>query len=142
MTHRTLTDVVAAERDIYEFPWTRGNFRDSLSAGYSCLELREEGGAALLGYAVMMFGPEEAHLLNLSILPPVQRRHYGEQLLAVLVGLARSRGARRMFLEVRPSNHAAQRLYQRAGFHLVGRRRNYYPSRGGREDALLLNLEL
>jgi ribosomal-protein-alanine N-acetyltransferase len=137
---RDLEAVVAIEREIYEFPWTLGNFRDSLAAGYSCWVYHSAGG--LIGYAVMMIGADEAHLLNLSIAAPLQRRGYGRRLLEHLVKVARSYGAHVMFLEVRPTNEAARRLYLAYGFEQVGVRRGYYPARDGREDALLLTYRL
>jgi ribosomal-protein-alanine N-acetyltransferase len=137
---RDLDAVVAIEGTIYEFPWTSGNFRDSLAAGYSCWGCRSADG--LVGYAVMMLGANEAHLLNLSIAAPVQRRGYGGKLLEHLLGVARGYHADVIVLEVRPSNPAARRLYLRYGFGQVGVRKGYYPARHGREDALVLSLGL
>src|SRR5512135_3750874 len=103
--------VVEAERRIYEFPWTRGNFVDSLKAGHSVWICREAG--EMVGYAAMMIAVDEAHLLNLSILPEHRRRGLGGEFLTYLMGLARLYGATRMLLEVRPSNAAALAVYQR-----------------------------
>ena len=140
LAERDLDPVVAIERELYEFPWTLGNFRDSLAAGYSCWAYH--GADGLVGYAVMMIGAGEAHLLNLSIAAACQRRGYGGQLLEHLMGVARSYGARVLLLEVRPSNLAGRALYAAYGFEQVGIRRAYYPARDGREDALLLNYPL
>ena len=132
--------LMAIERDLYPFPWTYGNFRDSLRAGYSCWGLwcdRE-----LAGYAVMMLGPDEAHLLNLSIAAARQRQGYASLMLRELFVIARDHGAQRLFLEVRPSNAAARALYAKFGFAHLGTRRGYYPDHGGREDALVLAIEL
>jgi ribosomal-protein-alanine N-acetyltransferase len=137
LAERDLETVAAIERDIYEFPWTLGNFRDSLAAGYSCWAGHADG--ALAGYAVMMIGAGEAHLLNLSIAAPFQRRGFGRALLAHLMHTARGHGARVFLLEVRPSNHAARALYADCAFEHIGTRRGYYPARDGREDALLLS---
>lgn len=135
-----LETLLAIERDLYEFPWTLGNFRDSLSAGYSCWALFED--RRLIGYAVMMLAAGEAHLLNLSIAAKAQRRGMGARLLGHVVAVAREYGARVLFLEVRPSNLPGQRLYAAHGFHQIGVRRGYYPARDGREDALVLSLPL
>jgi ribosomal-protein-alanine N-acetyltransferase len=132
-----LEAVAAIERALYEFPWTLGNFRDSLAAGYSCWGIHSEAG--LIGYAVMTLGAAEAHLLNLSIATPCQRRGYGTRLLEQLLDAARAYGAEMLFLEVRPSNLSARALYARRGFRQVGVRKGYYPARKGREDALLLS---
>jgi [ribosomal protein S18]-alanine N-acetyltransferase len=140
LTTRDLDAVVAVEATIYDFPWTFGNFRDSLAAGYSCWGMHS--GDGLVGYAVMMLGVNEAHLLNLSIAAPVQRRGYGGKLLEHLLGVARGYQAHVIFLEVRPTNPAARRLYLRHGFEQVAVRKGYYPARHGREDALLLSLLL
>jgi ribosomal-protein-alanine N-acetyltransferase len=96
----------------------------------------------MAGYAILMIGPEEAHLLNLSIASGWQRRGYASFLLRHLLGVARGHGAKSVFLEVRPSNLAARALYAGFGFSEVGRRRGYYPARGGREDAIVLALPL
>lgn len=128
--------VVAAERELHAFPWTRGNFEDSLSAGYSCWVAWQ--GQQRIGYAVMMHVIDEAHLLDLSVAREAQRAGHGWALLAHTLQVAVQNGAQQMFLEVRPSNLAALSLYQRAGFVELGRRRNYYPALNGREDAIVM----
>ena len=135
-----LAALMAIERDLYPFPWTRGNFHDSLKAGYSCWGLWLDG--ELIGYAVMILGPEEAHLLNLSVAAAHQRHGYAGRMLRNLFAIARGHGAQRLFLEVRPSNAPARALYDRFGFHRVGTRRDYYPDHDGREDAIVLAIEL
>jgi ribosomal-protein-alanine N-acetyltransferase len=140
MAERDLDEVVAIENAIYTHPWTRGNFSDSLHAGYACRTWRL--GAEMIGYFVLMAGAGEAHLLNLSIAVRHQRSGHGSALLREAAQIARRLGAKSLFLEVRPSNHAAQALYRRFGFRKVGVRRGYYPAHGGREDALVLALGL
>jgi ribosomal-protein-alanine N-acetyltransferase len=135
-----LDAVVAIEREVFLFPWTRGNFSDSISSGYHCLVLDLNG--HLLGYGVMTIGAEEAHLLTLSIAAGFQRKGWGERLLRQFVEIAREQRARSMFLDVRESNHTAARLYERMGFRQVGKRRDYYPAMGGREDSLVMELML
>ena len=135
-----LESVMTIERDLYEHPWTLGNFRDSLNAGYSCWAILDRDG--LIGYAVLMLGAGEAHLLNLSIERSVQRRGHGTRLLHHLIGVTRRYGATRLFLEVRPSNRSGRALYARNGFVEVGTRRGYYPARTGREDAIVLSLAI
>ena len=132
--------VVAAERELHAFPWTRGNFEDSLSAGYSCwVAWRAQ---QRIGYAVMMSVLDEAHLLDLSVVSAAQRGGNGRALLAHMQSVAGQNGAQVMFLEVRPSNQAALSLYRRAGFEEIGRRRNYYPASVGREDAIVMRRSL
>lgn len=140
MSAADLPAVIAIENAIYAFPWTPGNFRDSLAAGYHCLAYWRDG--ALIGYAVVMLGADEAHLLNLSIAAACQGQGYGSALLRRLCEVARGQGARLIFLEVRPSNAAGLRLYERHGFQRAGLRRDYYPAPAGREDALVLGLTL
>ncbi|WIM06189.1 MAG: ribosomal protein S18-alanine N-acetyltransferase [Candidatus Nitricoxidivorans perseverans] len=140
MRESDLPDVLAAELRIYPFPWTKGNFADSLKAGYSAWVCRE--GGELAGYAVMMMAVDEAHLLNISILPERRRRGLGGELLAHLFRIAHGQGAARMLLEVRPSNASGQAFYRRFLFSEIGRRREYYPAHAGREDAIVMAREL
>jgi ribosomal-protein-alanine N-acetyltransferase len=140
MRHDDLDEVLAIENVIYTHPWTRGNFGDSLRAGYDCRSWRLEG--ELIGYFILMVAAGEAHLLNLSIAARHQRSGHGSTLLREALELARRRGARSLFLEVRPSNAAAQALYARFGFQRVGVRRGYYPAHFGREDALVYTVAL
>ena len=140
MDDADLPEVVAIEQAIYTHPWSKGNFADSLRAGYDCRTWRMRG--ELIGYFVLASGAGEAHLLNLSVAGAHQRRGHGAALLREATRLAKSRGAQAIFLEVRPSNVAGQRLYTRFGFRKVGLRRDYYPAASGREDALVLSLAL
>jgi len=140
LTETDLPAVMAIENSIYPFPWTLGNFRDSLAAGYSCHAWAL--GGELIGYAVVMTAADEAHLLNLSVATRWQGRGFGSRFLLQLVDVARAHRAGLMFLEVRTSNSGGRRLYERHGFQHVGVRRDYYPAPGGREDALILSLPL
>ena len=140
MGEADLRPVLEIEESIYEFPWTLGNFRDSLRAGYGCWVYRE--GKQLIGYAVLMHAAGEAHLLNLSVAARAQRRGHGRSLLDNVVGVAREREAKVLFLEVRPTNDVGQRLYAGYGFKKIGVRRGYYPAHRGREDALVFALDL
>lgn len=132
--------ILAVENRAYPFPWTRGNFMDSLAAGYSAWTCRVAG--ELVGYAVMLLVLDEAHLLNITVAPEWQRHGYGTLIMHHLFGVARGHGARRLFLEVRPSNAPGQALYARMGFETIGRRRGYYPAGAGREDAVVMALDL
>ena len=134
-----LEAVIEIEQRIYAFPWTLGNFRDSMRAGYSCWVCRS--GEGLLGYAVLMLAAGEAHLLNLTIDSAFQRRGHGSRLLRHLVSTARDYGAQVLYLEVRPSNVAGLELYAQHRFRQIGVRRDYYPAQDGRESALVLALE-
>lgn len=139
MTEADLPEVLALERRLYTHPWSENIFRDCLRVGYCC---RVYDGGGILGYAIMSVAADECHILNLAIHPDHQRRGLGRRLLEEMLERARGQRVRIAFLEVRISNHVAQRLYHKAGFHLLGRRRNYYPAAGGREDALILARQL
>jgi [ribosomal protein S18]-alanine N-acetyltransferase len=140
MAGADLDAVVAIEHAVYTHPWTRGNFSDSLGAGYHCWIAEFNG--AIAGYVVVMVGAGEAHLLNLSVAAPCQGRGLGRELLSFAITLARDCAARMIFLEVRPSNAAARLLYAAAGFTEVATRRGYYPAGFGREDAVVMQLDL
>jgi ribosomal-protein-alanine N-acetyltransferase len=140
MTDADLDFVAAAEASIYPFPWTRGNFADSLAAGHGAWLARE--GGRMTGYAVVMQALDEAHLLNISVLPELQRSGRGSALLIHLFAQARLQAATRMLLEVRPGNISGQGFYQRHGFVEIGRRRDYYPAHAGREDAIVMARDL
>ena len=140
MTAADLDAVIAIEGAIYPYPWTRGNFSDALTAGYHCWMVECGGGA--VGYTVVMVAAGEAHLLNLSVAGAWQRRGLGRELLNFVLKLARDTSAGRILLEVRPSNRAAIALYSAAGFAEIALRRSYYPAGSGREDAIVLQLEL
>ena len=140
MRENDLSEVMAIEDVIYTHPWTRGNFADSLKAGYQCWTWRLDD--ELLGYFVLLVAAGEAHLLNLSVASSRQRAGHGSALLKEAMRLARGHGAQHMFLEVRPSNLGAKALYDSFGFHEVAVRPGYYPAHAGREDALVLTLAL
>ncbi|MEE7547554.1 ribosomal protein S18-alanine N-acetyltransferase [Xanthomonas sp. Kuri4-1] len=135
-----LDAVMEIERRAYPFPWTRGIFRDCLQAGYPGWAMEQDG--ALIGYGVVSLAADEAHILNVCIAPERQSQGHGRVLLRALVKLACDRGARRVFLEVRPSNTSAVALYHAEGFNEIGRRPRYYPAHNGREDALVMAIEL
>lgn len=140
MTADDIDAVAAAERRAYAFPWSRGNFADSLAAGHDAWLALEYG--QMIGYAVTMQVLDEVHLLNITVLPELQRKGRGSTLLQHLFALARTRSATRMLLEVRPGNISGQALYKRHGFLEIGRRRDYYPAHQGREDAIVMARDL
>ncbi len=135
-----LAAVAALERESYEFPWTSGIFNDCLRAGHSCWVLVVDGEVA--GYGILAIAAGEAHVLNLCIGEAYRGRGYGRHLLGRLLDVTRWSGAERVFLEVRPSNPVAQALYLSLGFAEIGRRPRYYPAREGREDAIVMALDL
>ena len=137
MRRTDLDAVLRIENAVYPFPWSQGNFADSLKAGYDAWIF--ETARETVGYAIMMWIPDEVHLLNLSVAAALQGRGYGRAMLAWLRADALGRGARSMMLEVRPSNEHACALYRSVGFERIGVRKGYYPAQAGeREDALVL----
>ncbi len=145
-----LDAVMQIEPTIYSHPWTRGNFSDSLSNGYSGWVLEDISlgkTSEMIGYSLLMMIMDEAHLLNLSIAKAQQKRGLGRYLLEHMLKIAKNHKALNMFLEVRPSNISAIALYENMGFCEMAVRRGYYPadpahSKTGREDAILMGLAL
>lgn len=140
MNERDLDAVAALEGSVQAFPWSRGNFADSLSAGHSVWVCRI--GGDLVGFFVIMMVLDEAHLLNVAVCRRYQGKGYGARLLRHAMQEAAGHGASKFFLEVRPSNQRAVELYRHFGFQQIGLRRGYYPAESGREDALVFEREL
>ncbi|WP_371325361.1 ribosomal protein S18-alanine N-acetyltransferase [Dechloromonas sp. ZY10] len=140
MVEQDLDRVAALEAELQAFPWSRGNFLDSLKVGHSiwvCLL-----GGELVGFSVAMLVIDEAHLLNIGVARSHQGLGCGAQLLRRVMEHARQHGASRLFLEVRPSNARAVELYRHFGFRQIGLRKGYYPASDGREDALIFDKDL
>jgi ribosomal-protein-alanine N-acetyltransferase len=135
MTEADLDAVLKIEYAAFSHPWTRGIFLDGLKS-YE-IWLMFEGGQQV-GHGVVQVIIDEAHLLNITVKPESQGRGLGLRLLEHLMSRAYQLNARECFLELRDSNRAAYRLYERFGFNEIGRRRDYYPVAGGREDALVM----
>lgn len=140
MAMSDLADIQVIERAAYQFPWSNGVFKDCLRVGYSCWVL--QGLGSIEGYGIMSVAARESHILNLCVRPGAQRRGHGERILRHLCAVARGERAATTFLEVRPSNEVAIRLYERHGFRRIGTRRDYYPHPRGREDAFVYALDL
>ncbi len=140
MVATDLDAIMEIEPYIYEHPWTRGNFSDSLKSEHSAQVLEQD--ATIIGYALMMMVLDEAHLLNLSIAKACQKQGLGRLLLEHMIQVAKKQKAANMFLEVRPSNISAIALYENIGFNEMAIRRGYYPAQNGREDAVLMGLTL
>ncbi len=132
--------VMAIETRAYPFPWTDGIFRDCIKACYPSWLLMQQD--VVIGYGVISIAAREAHILNICIDPDAQSHGHGRRLLRALVRIARAQNAERVFLEVRPSNPRAIALYFDEGFNEIGRRPRYYPAHTGREDAIVMAMEL
>lgn len=140
MRDADLDCIVEIEQRAYPFPWTPGIFRDCLRAGYGCWVL--ERGDRIIGYGILSVAAGEAHVLNVCVDPQAQGEGHGRRLVKRLLDLARWHRAERVYLEVRPSNPRAIALYHDLGFNEIGRRPNYYPAANGREDAIVMAIEL
>ena len=132
--------VLTNERRSYSHPWSQGIFENCLTNESSCwvLEVQE----SVIGHGILSVGADEAHLLNVCVLPEYRGKGYGRDLVEYLIAQARKKAATIMFLEVRASNQTAYRLYENLGFNEIGLRPDYYPAYSGREDALVLAIEL
>src|ERR1700746_2986431 len=135
-----VADVVAIERASYQFPWSEGIFRDCLRVGYVCRVITVS--RHVMAYGVMSLGAGEAHILNLCVAEGYRCRGVGRRLLTSLIERATTAGMADAFLEGRPSNTAAIRLYLALGFEQAGMRRGYYQAVNGREDAAVLRRAL
>ncbi|MFT4045378.1 MAG: ribosomal protein S18-alanine N-acetyltransferase [Solimonas sp.] len=136
-----LPQVLEIERVAYTHPWTEGIFNDCLRVGYSAWVVTNTIGE-VQAYALMSMAVGEAHILNICVAPEQQRTGLATFLMKHLLMVARAAGVTLMLLEVRKSNKGAQKLYDGFGFKKIGERRAYYPAADGREDALVLALEL
>ncbi len=140
MTISDVDAVLAIERAGQSYPWTHGNFCDALNSGYLCYV--DEVGDELSGFAVLMPGVFEAHLLNIGVAAAQQRKGLGAAMLTAMLEVAFAKHLLCVFLEVRASNLAAIALYRRAGFLQIGLRRGYYRNEQGCEDALVMACDL
>jgi ribosomal-protein-alanine N-acetyltransferase len=141
LTSWHMNDVMRIEREVYPYPWTRGNFEDALRAGNTAWVMLDPY-CRVIAYAVAMLAVDEAHLLNLSVGAAWHRKGYGWRMLEWVAQRTRDHGARSLLLEVRPSNEPALALYQRYGFQRIGTRPGYYPAADGREDAIVMRVPL
>jgi len=139
MTHADLPAVMTIERKNYAFPWGEDIFKDCFKAGYRCWVCETQG--KVVGYNLLSLAVGEAHILNISVDPDEQGQGIGRKMMENAIDYARGR-AETVFLEVRPSNVAAIALYEDLGFNEIGIRKGYYPAENGREDAIMLALQL
>lgn len=135
MTADDLDDVLDIERVSFPTPWSREMFLEEIAYPFCC-DLVALVGDMLAGYISFAVVYDEAHLRNLAVHKDWKRRGVASELLAQMITIASSMGARRGTLEVRESNNAALALYKRFGFVVEGVRPSYYQETG--EDALIM----
>lgn len=137
-----IEQVVSIENDAFPFPWTRGNFLDSLASAYPAWVMRAHDGR-LAGYFLLMNAVDELHILNITVRPDLQGTGLGRMLLNKVIALAQAGNMQSVLLEVRPSNQRALNVYRHVGFMEIGVRKNYYPAgAAAREDAIVMRLPL
>lgn len=141
MAHADLAGVMEIETLNYEFPWSEGIFKDCFRTMTYTNWVCEAPGDVIVGYCIISVAAGEAHIMNISVSPSFQRQGAGRKMLEHLIEYARPR-AEKIFLEVRPSNPGAIDLYRKTGFREIGIRKNYYPARNGKEDAIMFELDL
>ncbi|MEO7055518.1 MAG: ribosomal protein S18-alanine N-acetyltransferase [Caldimonas sp.] len=142
MTVDSLDGVMVLETEVYPFPWTRGNFVDSLASGYTAWTLERASGE-LIGYCVALAGAGEMHLLNITVVPESRRCGHARRMLDELAQVCHETRAERLWLEVRESNGHARAAYLRLGFREVGLRKDYYPAPASRrEHAVVMTLDI
>lgn len=148
MAVRDLDEVIDVESHSHESTWTKGNFIDSLNAGYWAYCLRrladdDEDSGELMAYCVLLPGVNELELLNITVNPSYRKKGYAQRVLGIIEDLASSRSMESIFLEVRVGNKPAIQLYKKLGYEQVGLRKDYYPlTSGGREDAIVMKKSL
>lgn len=136
-----IAEVVAIENAATAFPWTVTNCEDSLKSGhYDCVFLDEND--QVIGFCFVQRVADEAHLLNICVMPSCQGQGFGREILNHVIRYAQQISAVLLVLEVRRSNRRAQQLYLHAGFNEMAVRKNYYPAEVGREDAILMGMDL
>ena len=127
--------VAAIERRVFSDAWPEAFFHSELAQGTAWARAAELDGA-LAGYLLASLAGGTGHVGNLAVAPEARRRGVARALLADLFARARASGVKRVTLEVRAANFAAQALYRAHGFRLAGLRRGYYRDTG--EDALIM----
>lgn len=140
ITAMTVDDVLPIgeiERRNYPIPWTDGIFRDCVKAGYKGMVMRGADDV-IVGYAMLQIGYQESHVLNLCIDQQYQGKGYARVFLDHMEKISIAEAAEMMFLEVRPSNPRARELYEMSGFNEISVRKDYYDTKTGREDAVVM----
>lgn len=132
--------VLAIETENAPVPWSEKIFRGSFGPRYDNWVLENSG--EIIAFFLISTVLDEAHLMNISVLPEYQGKGLGKKLLEFVFQRCRDLKSSNLFLEVRISNTPAIRLYEYAGFNQIGLRRDYYHGPVGREDAAIYAIEL
>lgn len=144
-TLKDLNELLFIEEQAHHYPWSKATLQWCIEQHHiHCFVLYENHklkNRELIGFAVYEYVIDEATLLNIAIHPFMQGKGFGKQLLQQSLLLI-DHDIKKIFLEVRISNTAAQQLYKNTGFTAFGIRKNYYPTATGKEDAQLFTLEM
>ncbi len=131
-----ITDVYSIETESYTYPWSEKIFLDCVNNNYLCRVLLVDD--QIIGYIISSIVQDECHIMNLCIKKNFRKFGYARYVLNELHAEIKVLGCKMVFLECRPSNEAALRLYNSEGYNEIGIRKNYYPTEKGHEDALML----
>jgi ribosomal-protein-alanine N-acetyltransferase len=134
MSRSDIPAVAELESEIYDPPWPPRVFFDELAMKNRRYLVATDGADLVLGYCGLLIVEEDAHVTTIAVAPRSRGHHLGTRLMLEMVEAALDADTRHLTLEVRVSNEAAQKLYERFGFEPVGRRKNYYKD----EDALVM----
>ncbi|WP_041542954.1 ribosomal protein S18-alanine N-acetyltransferase [Oceanimonas sp. GK1] len=140
LTPADLDAMTALEHSAHVHPWSRGLLAEAFGERYFSGSLWHQG--ELLGYFIADRVLDESTLMNICVAPRWQGRGLGRQLLEHYFARCRALGLGWLWLEVRASNRSALGLYVATGYEESGRRRNYYPTAEGHEDAVLMQKRL
>ena len=135
-----LDRVAEIDSQTFEFAWTREQFQSSFEAGHHFLLVKD--GAMTVGFAVYMQVFEQAELLTIAVAPAFRHKGYAQMLIEAMCANLMKKGAEQLFLEVRISNQPARSLYEKMGFNEISRRKGYYPTKTGHEDAIVMQKNL
>jgi len=136
MTTLDIDAVQVVERASFPVPWPANAFRHELTQNKNAHYIVAREGDRIVGYAGLWLSLDEAHITTFAVLPDYRRRKIGERMLVALFDKSAKLGAEWMTLEVRASNLAAQKLYEKYGFRPAGIRRRYYSDNN--EDAIIM----
>lgn len=136
-----LPQVLAIETASYFTPWPQALFLDAMASPQQRCQVLTQG-EEVLAYLVVAHIIDEADLLNIAVAPQWRQQGLARFLIATHQQQLKQQSMARFFLEVNVENHAAKHLYEQLGFQLVGRRKGYYPSATGPQDALVMCYEI
>ena len=140
MQRADIPDILSIERRSFPTPWTEWMFESHLRFTGVSVNLVLERNETVSGYAIAWVAQDEIHLLSIAVEPEMRRLGYGRALLEEVIRRGAKRGGSLVVLEVREGNEPARNFYERRGFRIIGKRRNYYMDTG--EDAFVMVLML